>query len=84
MADKFSASYSAKTKTLTVRVAGSALLSGRKYAVKTSTGTILGTATLNVNGNASVKLKGTAVSALKVGDSIRLTFRGALVGADPA
>ena len=84
MADKFSASYSAKTKTLTVRVAGSALHSGRKYAVKTSTGTILGTATLNVNGNASVKLKGTAVSALKVGDSIRLTFRGALVGADPA
>jgi hypothetical protein len=84
MADKFSASYSAKTKTLTVRVAGSALHSGRKYAVKTSTGTILGTATLNVNGNASVKLKGTAVSSLKVGDSIRLTFRGALVGADPA
>jgi len=84
MADKFSASYSAKTKTLTVRVAGSALHSGRKYAVKTATGTILGTATLNVNGNASVKLKGTAVSALKVGDSIRLTFRGALVGADPA
>lgn len=84
MADKFSASYSAKTKTLTVRVAGSALHSGRKYAVKTSTGTILGTATLNVNGNASVKLKGTAVSALKVGDSIRLTFRGALVGADAA
>gem|GEM_PF-2439055 len=84
MADKFSASYSAKTKSLTVRVAGSALHSGRKYAVKTSTGTILGTATLNVNGNASVKLKGTAVSALKVGDSIRLTFRGALVGADPA
>lgn len=84
MADKFSASYSAKTKTLTVRVAGSALHSGRKYAVKTSTGTILGTATLNVNGNASVKLKGTAVSALNVGDSIRLTFRGALVGADPA
>jgi hypothetical protein len=84
MADKFSASYSATTKTLTVRVAGSALHSGRKYAVKTSTGTILGTATLNVNGNASVKLKGTAVSSLKVGDSIRLTFRGALVGADPA
>ena len=84
MADKFSASYSAKTKTLTVRVAGSALHSGRKYAVKTSKGKILGTATLNVNGNASVKLKGTAVSALKVGDSIRLTFRGALVGADPA
>jgi hypothetical protein len=84
MADKFSASYSAKTKTLTVRVAGSALHSGRKYAVKTATGTILGTATLNVNGNASVKLKGTAVSSLKVGDSIRLTFRGALVGADPA
>ena len=84
MADKFSASYSATTKTLTVRVAGSALHSGRKYAVKTATGTILGTATLNVNGNASVKLKGTAVSALKVGDSIRLTFRGALVGADPA
>ena len=84
MADKFSASYSAKTKTLTVRVAGSALHSGRKYAVKTATGTILGTATLNVNGNASVKLKGTAVSALKVGDSIRLTFRGALVGADAA
>jgi hypothetical protein len=84
MADKFSASYSATTKTLTVRVAGSALHSGRKYAVKTATGTILGTATLNINGNASVKLKGTAVSALKVGDSIRLTFRGALVGADPA
>jgi hypothetical protein len=84
MADKFSASYSAKTKTLTVRVAGSALHSGRKYAVKTSKGKILGTATLNVNGNASVKLKGKAVSALKVGDSIRLTFRGALVGADPA
>jgi len=84
MADKFSASYSATTKTLTVRVAGSALHSGRKYAVKTATGTILGTATLNINGNASVKLKGTAVSSLKVGDSIRLTFRGALVGADPA
>ena len=84
MADKFSASYSAKTKTLTVRVAGSALHSGRKYAVKTSTGTILGTATLNVNGNASVKLKGTAVAALKTGDSIRLTFRGVLVGADAA
>ena len=84
MADKFSASYSATTKTLTVRVASSALHSGRKYAVKTATGTILGTATLNVNGNASVKLKGTAVSSLKVGDSIRLTFRGALVGADAA
>ena len=84
MADKFSASYSATTKTLTVRVAGSALHSGRKYAVKTSTGTILGTATLNVNGNASVKLKGTAVAALKTGDSIRLTFRGVLVGADAA
>ena len=84
MADKFSASYSATTKTLIVRVAGSALHSGRKYAVKTSTGTILGTATLNVNGNASVKLKGTAVAALKTGDSIRLTFRGVLVGADAA
>ena len=84
MADKFSASYSATTKTLTVRVAGSALHSGRKYAVKSSTGTILGTATLNVNGNASVKLKGTAVAALKTGDSIRLTFRGVLVGADAA
>lgn len=84
MADKFSASYSATTKTLTVRVAGSALHSGRKYAVKTSTGTILGTATLNVNGNAAVKLKGTAVAALKAGDSIRLTFRGVLVGADAA
>jgi hypothetical protein len=84
MADKFSASYSATTKTLTVRVAGSALHSGRKYAVKTASGTLLGTATLNVNGNASVKLKGTAVAALKAGDSIRLTFRGVLVGADPA
>ena len=84
MADKFSANYSARTKTLTVRVAGSALHSGRKYAVKTSKGKILGTATLNVNGNASVKLKGTAVAALKKGDSIRLTFRGVLVGADAA
>ena len=84
MADKFSASYSATTKTLTVRVAGSALHSGRKYAVKTASGTLLGTATLNVNGNASVKLKGTAVAALKTGDSIRLTFRGVLVGADAA
>ena len=84
MADKFSASYSAKTKTLTVRVAGSALNSGSRYAVKTASGTILGMATLNVNGNASVKLKGTAVAALKTGDSIRLTFRGVLVGADAA
>ena len=84
LANKFSAAYSVKTKTLVVKVAGSALHSGRKYAVKTSTGTILGTATLNVNGNASVKLKGTAVAALKTGDSIRLTFRGVLVGADAA
>jgi hypothetical protein len=84
LANKFRATYSARTKTLTVKIAGSALHSGRKYAVKTSKGRILGTATLNVNGNASVKLKGKAVSALKVGDSIRLTFRGALVGADPA
>jgi hypothetical protein len=52
--------------------------------VKTASGTILGMATLNVNGNASVKLKGTAVAALKTGDSIRLTFRGVLVGADAA
>jgi hypothetical protein len=60
------------------------LNSGSRYAVKTASGTILGMATLNVNGNASVKLKGTAVAALKTGDSIRLTFRGLLVGADAA
>ena len=84
MADKFSASYSAKTKTLTVRVAGSALHSGRKYAVKTSTGTILGFAKLNDNGNATVKLKSAAVSLIKTGESIRLTFRKVIVGADAA
>jgi hypothetical protein len=84
MADKFAASYSAKTKTLTVRVAGSALNSGRKYAVKTATGTILGFATLNENGNATVKLKSTAVSQLKTGESIRLTYRTVIVGADAA
>jgi len=84
LANKFSAAYSVNTKTLVVKVAGSALHSGRKYAVKTASGTLLGTVTLNVNGNASVKLKGTAVGALKAGDSIRLTFRGVLVGADAA
>ena len=84
MAGKFAASYSAKTKTLTVRVAGSALHSGRKYAVKTATGTILGFATLNENGNARVKLKNAAVSQLKTGESIRLTYRTVIVGADAA
>ena len=84
MADKFAASYSAKTKTLTVRVAGSALNSGRKYAVKTASGTILGFATLNENGNATVKLKSAAISQLKTGESIRLTYRTVIVGADAA
>ena len=84
MAGKFAASYSTKTQTLTVRVAGSALHSGRKYAVKTASGTILGFATLNENGNSTVKLKSATISQLKVGDSIRLTYRTILVGADAA
>ena len=82
LAGKFSATYSAKTKTLTARVAGSALNSGRKYTVKTAAGVILGSATLNENGNATVKLK--TETKVNAGDSIRLTFRGALVGADAA
>ena len=84
LANKFSAAYSAKTKTLTVKIAGSALHSGRKYTVKTSSGILLGTAKLNVNGNVSVKLKGTKVAALKAGDSIRLFHKTVLVGADAA
>ena len=84
LANKFRATYSARTKTLTVKIAGSALHSGRKYAVKTASGILLGTAKLNANGNASVKLKGIKVAALKAGDSIRLLLKGVLVGADAA
>ncbi|MEY3290487.1 MAG: hypothetical protein RLY19_578, partial [Actinomycetota bacterium] len=40
--------------------------------------------TLNENGNATVKLKSAAVSQLKTGESIRLTYRTVIVGADAA
>jgi hypothetical protein len=84
LAGKFYASFSTAKKTLTIRVADSAVNAGRMLSVVTPSGTVLGKGRVTGNGVLTLTLKGAKVTGVTKGLSLRLKWGSRVLATDAA
>ena len=84
LAGKFYASFSTAKKTLTIRVADSAVNAGRMLSVATPSGTVLGKGRVTGNGVLTLTLKGAKVTGVTKGLSLRLKWGSRVLATDAA